>query len=176
MKTLDANSWEDYCNYIAKKTARVKHLEKTRVTKKEKEKKLKDKNSTTKGIAKYYVNKIRKTPSVLEKRMQEFLDSYGIVYEFQKPLYIKEKRIIKKFYIADFYIPAINLIIETDGKFHDNQVKEDIKRTKDIQRQYPNMKILRWKWHDFDSLQKMKRLIDIISTGGVCKAKNSESL
>lgn len=161
MEIFNANYWENYTNYVAKKVAKAKLVEKRKVSKKEREKKLKDRNSTMKGMAKHYAKEMQNEPSALEKKMQEFLDSHGVVYEFQKPLHIKKKdSFIRKFYIADFYIPSRNLIIETDGKFHDNQINQDKQRTKEILSQYPNMKILRWRWHDFDSYVKMKELVN----------------
>lgn len=69
---------------------------------------------------------------------------------------------IRKFYIVDFYIPAKSIIIETDGKFHDEQIKQDEKRTSDIKKHYPNIKIIRWRWHDFDSYIKVKDLLNKI--------------
>lgn len=177
MKILDANSWEDYSDYAAKKVAKAKRAEKKRITKKEKQKKLKDQNSTMKGMAKHYAKEMQNEPSALEKRMQEFLDSHGVVYQFQKPLYIKKKNSsIRKFYIADFYIPAINLIIETDGKFHEEQVKQDERRTKDIQKHYPGMKILRWKWYDFESLQKIKSLVKLLNLSKIRQSEGPECL
>ena len=106
---------------------------------------------------------MRKEPSALEAKMQVFLDAHNIKYEFQKILYIPgDKGYIKKFYIADFYIPHKYIIIETDGKFHDAQVDKDNQRTKDIQRYCGNYKVIRWRWHDFESITKMKKLLSIL--------------
>ena len=51
-----------------------------------------------------------------------------IDFEFQKIIYTDNKH----FFIADFYIPSKNLIIELDGEYHDNakQQEKDIWRTK----------------------------------------------
>lgn len=163
MKKFDANSWEDREVYIAKK----KREENRKVTevkgKKDREKKLKEHNFTIKGIANHYTEEMTAQPSELEKKMQQFLDNQDIVYDFQRIFYIKGKSgYIKKFYIADFYIPSKSLIIETDGAFHDMQLKEDDLRTKNIQKHYPNIKVIRWRWHDFESYVKMKDLISKI--------------
>ena len=50
-----------------------------------------------------------------------------IDFEFQKIIYTDNKH----FFIADFYIPSKNLIIELDGEYHDNakQQNRDIWRT-----------------------------------------------
>lgn len=160
MKRFDANSWEEYDSYSAKIYAETVH----RKNKALKAKKDKEYNSTLKGIARHYTKEMKGSPSALEKKMQEFLDVHNVIYEFQKPLYIHKKgALIKRFYIVDFYIPSKNLIIETDGKFHDNQVQQDIYRTREIQKYYPNMKVLRWRWHDFESFSKMKYLLQMVS-------------
>lgn len=163
MIIFNANHWEDYESYVAKKKAASKRTEKKKLSKKEKNRKLEAHNSAIREVARHYVQEMKQEPSALERRMQDFLDSKRIQYEFQKPLYIKKKNTrIRKFYIADFYIPDKNLIIETDGKFHDNQIIQDEKRTKDIQKFYPNVKILRWRWHDFDSLVKLEELMSYL--------------
>jgi hypothetical protein len=59
------------------------------------------------GLSKMNARNMRKEPSELEKKMVSFLGNHHIYYEFQKPFYIKnEKGYIKKFYIADFFIPS----------------------------------------------------------------------
>jgi very-short-patch-repair endonuclease len=59
------------------------------------------------------------TPS--ENSLREFLSEYNICYRFQLPVFItspNNRREIIRFYIPDFYIPSLNLIIELDGKHH----------------------------------------------------------
>ena len=160
MGVYNANYWESYGDYTAKKAAEAKRVEKKNLTKKEAKKKMEERNSSIMGMAKHFANEMKTEPSPLEKKMQDFLDSHNVNYEFQKALFIQKKNgSIRKFYIADFYIPSKNLIIETDGKFHDNQIHQDEKRTIDIQKYYPNMKVFRWRWHDFDSVVKLKELV-----------------
>lgn len=50
-----------------------------------------------------------------ELMMKEVLDSIGVEYEHQKVIYTG-----RNFYIADFYIPQNNVIIEVDGGIHKN--------------------------------------------------------
>lgn len=163
MKKFDANSWEDKEVYIAKKK-REENLKVIRGKKKrDRENKLRNHNFTIKGMANHYTEKMVTQPSELEKRMQQFLDNQNVAYDFQRIFYIKAKNgYIKNFYIADFYIPSKDLIIETDGAFHDMQIIEDDLRTKNIQKHYPNIKVVRWRWHDFESYVKMKDLISKI--------------
>ena len=163
MQKYDANSWEDYTSYTLKKKREEMLREQRATKKKNKERVLRQHNSSVKGIAKKYANDMQKNPSELEKRMKDFLDNKGVVYDFQRVFNIKDKKgKIKKFFIADFYIPSCNLIIETDGKFHEDQSDYDEIRTQLIQHFYPNVKVLRWRWHDFESLNKMRSLISIL--------------
>lgn len=163
MYIYNANYWEDYKVYASKKKAKCQPARKKRINKKAREERLKNISVAKKEIAQHYMDDMKDNPSALEKKMQEFLENQNIHYEFQKILYIRNKdRYIRKFYIADFYIPTKNIIIETDGKFHDDQIKEDEYRTKEIQKHYPNMKIIRWRWNDFSSIQKMKELVQLL--------------
>lgn len=110
--------------------------------------------------AQYRAEEMQIFPSKLEERMRDFLDRRNVEYEFQKVFYIyADDGWILRYYIADFYIPEANLIIEVDGKFHDNQKQHDKNRTKTIQEQYP-VEVYRWRWHDFDSHQKMEELLN----------------
>ena len=63
-----------------------------------------------------------------ERLLKTFLTG-KIDFEFQKIIYTDNK---KHFFIADFYIPSKNLIIELDGEYHDDakQQNKDIWRTK----------------------------------------------
>ena len=45
------------------------------------------------------------------------LKSCGIDYEFQK-VFILTDPLAKSFYVADFYIPKLNIIFEIDGYYH----------------------------------------------------------
>jgi very-short-patch-repair endonuclease len=99
-------------------------------------------------------------PSKLEERMMAFLDHHGIRYELQKIFYIyDEDGWIIRYYIADFYIPQKNIIIEVDGKFHDKHRQHDKQRTRDIQKQYPGVEVLRYRWNDLSDESRMEELI-----------------
>lgn len=67
------------------------------------------------------------TPS--EANMKVILKSLNITYEFQKIYYTEST-----FYIADFYLPEHDIIIEVDGEYHNNKeqkLKDDL-RTKEL--------------------------------------------
>ena len=109
--------------------------------------------------AQYRAEEMQIFPSKLEERMRDFLDRRNIEYEFQKVFYIyADDGWILRYYIADFYISEANLIIEVDGKFHDNQKQHDKNRTKTIQEQYP-VEVYRWRWKDFDDEDKVEELL-----------------
>ena len=92
--------------------------------------------------------------------MRDFLDDHGVDYEFQKIFYIyDDDGWIIRYYIADFYVPETDLIIEVDGKFHDNQKQHDKNRTKLIQEHYPEVDVYRWRWADFSDEDKVEELL-----------------
>ena len=154
MQKFDASSWELY-------HGRVPSM---RILSKDKQRAKRDSiNSYMVGTARKNAKSMRKDPSALEQKMQQFLTVHQINYEFQKILYIKDKKgIIKRYYIADFFIPKKNIIIETDGKFHDNQTDIDNQRTREIQNYCGSYKIIRWRWHDFESITKLRKLLEIL--------------
>ena len=110
--------------------------------------------------AEYRASEMRLWPSPLEERMKDFLDKWGIQYEFQKIFYIRAKDgWINRYYIADFYIPDKCIIIEVDGKFHDKHRLHDKLRTFTIQEHYPGTEVLRYTWKDLSDLSKMEELL-----------------
>ena len=160
---LNANHWEDYVAYISKIRREKEAKEKRIVKKKEKERAIDRHNSSVKSISKQYATEMQNCPSELEIRMKQFLDNQGITYDFQRVFNIKDRDgRIKKFFIADFYVPSRNLVIETDGKFHDEQSDYDEIRTQILQHFYPNIRVIRWRWYDFQSLKKLKELTALL--------------
>lgn len=116
--------------------------------------------------AEYRAKQMEVWPSPLEEKMQEFLIKRDIYYETQKIFYIyADDGWITRYYIADFFVPEANLIIEVDGKFHDNQKQKDKNRTKDIQENYPNVEVFRWKWSDFKDIYRVEELLEKINYG-----------
>lgn len=113
--------------------------------------------------AEFRARQMRCNPSPLEEKMIEFLRYNGIAFEFQKIFYIKaDDGWINRYYIADFYIPIRDTIIEVDGKFHDDHKLHDKMRTRRIQEQYPNVSVLRYKWKDLDDYDLMQHLLDSV--------------
>lgn len=60
-----------------------------------------------------YVQKLRRNATEAEHGFCCYLASLGLDYRFQQGFYHPFVR------IADFHIPALNLIIEIDGPWHD---------------------------------------------------------
>lgn len=110
--------------------------------------------------AKSFAEKMQKEPSWLEQKMIHFLEENGIAYKTQHVLYIiDDYGYIDRYYIADFWIPKNNIIIETDGQFHKEQTIEDEHRIKDIQEHYPTMTMIRWETKDFESEENIAELL-----------------
>lgn len=113
--------------------------------------------------ANYRASQMDTWPSPLEERMKEFLDENYVEYESQKIFYIyAEDGWIIRYYIADFFIPDRNIIIEVDGKFHDDHKQHDKMRTREIQEQYPEVEVLRYRWKDLSDEGKMEDLLERI--------------
>jgi very-short-patch-repair endonuclease len=140
-----------YCTFV------VKRRSMSRIT---------EHNREIMAQAEYRAKQMEVWPSPLEEKMQEFLIKRDIYYETQKIFYIyADDGWITRYYIADFFVPEANLIIEVDGKFHDNQKQKDKNRTKDIQENYPNVEVFRWKWSDFKDIYRVEELLEKINYG-----------
>ena len=79
------------------------------------------------NTAEYYKHILEVNATYAERLLKTFLAG-KIDFEFQKIIYTDNK---KHFFIADFYFPSKNLIVELDGEYHDNikQQDKDIWRT-----------------------------------------------
>ena len=84
------------------------------------------KEESKENIAEYYKHILEVNATYAERLFKTFLTG-KIDFEFQKIIYTDNKH----FFIADFYIPSKNLIIELDEEYHDNikQRDKDIWRT-----------------------------------------------
>ena len=118
-------------------------------------------NKEVMDSARFRAEKMNIWPSPLEERMKEVLDISGIHYEQQKIFYIyADDGWIIRYYIADFYIPDKNIIIEVDGRFHDRHKQHDKMRTKEIQEQYPKVEVVRFNWKEVHNRKIMESLIE----------------
>ena len=81
----------------------------------------KPKEEPKENIAEHYKHILEINATYAERVLYSFLTG-KIDFEFQKIIYTDNK---KHFFIADFYIPSKNLIIELDGEYHDNIKQQD---------------------------------------------------
>jgi very-short-patch-repair endonuclease len=110
--------------------------------------------------AEYRAGEMKTWPSPLEERMKNFLDEHCVKYEEQKIFYIyADDGWIIRYFIADFYIPEKELIVEVDGKFHNEQKQKDKIRTRIIQENYPEIEVLRFTWEDLSDEDTMDELL-----------------
>ena len=73
------------------------------------------------NTAEYYKHILEVNATYAERVLYSFLTG-KIDFEFQKIIYTDNK---KHFFIADFYIPSKNLIIELDGEYHDDAKQQN---------------------------------------------------
>ena len=72
------------------------------------------------NTAEYYKHILEVNATYAERLLKTFLAG-KIDFEFQKIIYTDNKH----FFIADFYIPSKNLIIELDGEYHDSAKQQE---------------------------------------------------
>ena len=72
------------------------------------------------NTAEYYKHILEINATYAERVLYSFLTG-KINFEFQKIIYTDNKH----FFIADFYIPSKNLIIELDGEYHDDAKQQN---------------------------------------------------
>lgn len=131
-------------------------------------------NTYMEKLAKTYAAKMALHPSPLEDRMANYFNIRGVDYVLQKPFFIMDKNgKIVKFFIADFYIPSANLIVEVDGKFHKEEREYDELRDDLIKEQYKGILIIRLTWQDLDNVKHLNELFQKIffasNKSPVCK-------
>ena len=78
------------------------------------------KEESKENTAERYKHILEVNATYAERLLKTFLTG-KIDFEFQKIIYTDNKH----FFIADFYIPSKNLIIELDGEYHDNIKQQD---------------------------------------------------
>lgn len=98
-----------------------------------------------------FVDEMRRNPTEAESILCQALRNspYNNEFCFQYPIYIYDRYgNMERFYIADFYIPSKNLIIELDGKHHGQNIQHIKDSIRDYQIKNIGYKILR-----FDNIQ-----------------------
>ena len=84
------------------------------------ESKEKSKEESKENTAERYKHILEVNATYAERLLKTFLTG-KINFEFQKIIYTDNKH----FFIADFYIPSKNLIIELDGEYHNDAKQQD---------------------------------------------------
>ena len=98
-----------------------------------------------------FIDEMKENPTEAEEILCHALSSspYKDEFVFQYPIYIYDRHgNMERFYIADFYIPSKNLIIELDGKHHSQKIQHIKDSIRDYQIKNIGYKILR-----FDNIQ-----------------------
>jgi very-short-patch-repair endonuclease len=70
---------------------------------------------------KEFTQKLRSNPTPSEEKLWEYLRAKKLGYKFNRQAIIFG-------YIADFWCPEKNLVVEVDGKSHENRQEYDFKR------------------------------------------------
>lgn len=97
---------------------------------------------------KLFLSKNKLNP--MEQVMAVKLLLAGESFYAQKKIILPEGWIIsgRKYFLADFYLPEYNLIIETDGKIHDNAEKYDYDRNRNNALVALGYRVFRFDWDD----------------------------
>lgn len=85
-------------------------------------------NYSKKERAEAFREDLIKKQTQSEKLFKAYLKSLNVPYFFQKIFYMKHS-----FRIVDFYLPTCNVIIEIDGKYHENNKIKDFIRTVELE-------------------------------------------
>lgn len=109
------------------------------------------------NTAERYKHILEVNATYAEKLLKTFLTG-KIDFEFQKIIYTDNRH----FFIADFYIPSKNLIIELDGEYHNDakQQDKDIWRTKILDSL--GYKVIRFKNNQITESKNLFWILNII--------------
>lgn len=124
-----------------------------------------DVSQKTKDIADEYRGNLIQNQTTAEKKAKIILKLAGIKFTYQKIFYYKNKEGFERFYIADFYLPEYNIILEIDGGYHSEKQQkiEDKKRTSVLRQIHKVSKVVRIVNEDTDNteycIEKIKRLL-----------------
>jgi very-short-patch-repair endonuclease len=75
-------------------------------------------------IAKERRDELVKEQTPAEAKFKALLKLNGVEYEFQKIIFYKQGK-KDRFFIPDFYLPKYNIVIELDGKYHNDIMQQD---------------------------------------------------
>jgi len=107
---------------------------------------IREHNAFMRSKANDFLQRMVCEPTQAEEVFSRLLKALGVYFIPQYPIFIRrDTGLIERFYIADFYLPGKDLVVEIDGGYHskDLQCRYDSFRTEDIRSHYPNMRVLR---------------------------------
>lgn len=106
---------------------------------------------------------LKEHPTDLEKQMKEFLESHNIKYNFKKPLfYAPRGQYMKRFVIADFFIPSEQIIIDIGYTSFSKEDKYSSVKFEELCKKCLYLTVLHWSASDFKSYQNMKTLLALL--------------
>ncbi len=106
-------------------------------------------------IVKRAARNLRKNQTPSEKKFWELVRNrklYGKKFLRQHPIVFKYEG-KERFFIADFYCAERKLVVEIDGKIHEDQIEYDTMRTLIINKL--EMKVIRIKNEVLDNIEKV---------------------
>ena len=126
-----------YEKQIKELQSKLKRLKAKEAAYKKKNSKLKNKNNYIKHIAKDFKKELLSRMTSAEIAFQQTALKLGIHLEPQHIIYIMQKGVITRFFIADFCDIHNKIIFEVDGKYHSvpSQIIADTERTDILQRE-----------------------------------------
>lgn len=81
-----------------------------------------DKDWIKKKAEEFRQSLIEKATKAERKLYNSLVDAcLGDIFEFQKPIFMDKQICSKSFYIVDFLFPDKNLVVEIDGKYHNDK-------------------------------------------------------
>lgn len=118
---------------------------------------IKENNKKLRELSIEYRDNLINRLTLSEKVFEKFLIDNKLNYQKQYIIHIMEGKKISHFYIADFYLPYYNLIIEIDGGYHNEVEQIEKDKIRDITiRKKLKCKIFRFKNNDVYDNYKIK--------------------
>lgn len=88
------------------------------------------KDFNVKAKAEEFRSGLVKNQTPAEARFKAYLKSEKIEYSFQKIFYYQKGMGGTSFYIVDFYIPELSIVVEIDGEYHARKTQKTLDKTR----------------------------------------------
>lgn len=105
-----------------------------------------------------YKRKLENEATKQERILKKALSELEIEFVFQKVF-----RVNQKFYICDFYLPELNLVVELDGIQHSTKKgrRKDKTRTKWLKANF-DIKVIRFKNSEIKNIKSFEKVIEYV--------------